>query len=110
VAGRGGPMLMHSTYFKLENNSASKRNRFVRACKRYLSGHSGQAKGGFFIGPRDTRIKRNVSDLGFDIAMSILFKNVAAYHAYLKDPRHNEFIKETANISNTRRVFDCFVL
>ena len=104
---RDSQKLMHTTYFALQDHSPEARSVFIKICKQYLSKHPGQIK--FLIGPRNDFIKRDVSDLDFDVAMGILFKNVKAYDKYQKAKRHLEFIKKTENIPNTRRVFDSFV-
>jgi hypothetical protein len=103
-----GGVLVHSTYFKLSSPSEAVNHRFIEACKKYLSGHPGQKY--FFVGPRDEDITRDVSDLNFDIAMTIIFKSVEDYNDYQLDPKHQQFIKETDVYPNTRRVFDSFAV
>lgn len=108
IKGSAMNRLMHSTYFVLSDHSAKPLKRFIEACKKYLSHHPGQVS--FLVGPRDTEIARDVSDLKFDVAMTIVFKSAKYYDDYQNDPRHSQFIHETAGLSKSRRVFDSHVV
>ncbi len=94
-------------FFQLADRNPALMSKYIDACKRYLSGHAGQVL--FAVGPRDIEIQRDVSALDFDVAMHIVFENRDAYDAYAADPRHEEFITETAGMSTGRRVFDSYL-
>lgn len=97
----------HMVFFQLADRNPALMSKYIDACKRYLSGHAGQVL--FAVGPRDIEIQRDVSALDFDVAMHIVFENRDAYDAYAADPRHEEFITETAGMSTGRRVFDSYL-
>ena len=98
----------HMVFFTLADRSMTTRTRFVEACHRYLGGHDGQTH--FSVGTRATEMQRPVSDLGFNVAMHMVFSDKAAYEAYTRDPRHEEFITATAGLSTDRRVFDSYLI
>src|SRR5262249_41728 len=99
--------LSHDVYFTLNDNSPAARQKLIDACAKYLSGHPGTVF--FAVGALAQDLKRDVNDLGFDVALHIVFENVAAHDAYQTAPRHNAFIDECKANWKKVRVFDSFV-
>jgi hypothetical protein len=99
--------LVHTVYFSLDDHSASSCESFIEICRKYLADHPGALH--FFIGPRNDSIQRNVSDLNYDVAMTIIFDTFHAYEAYHVSPRHDEFVEQLSRIPNSVRVFDSFL-
>ncbi len=101
------PMLSHDVYFTLNDNSPQEKAKLVGLCQKYLSGHDGVVF--FGAGPLAAELKREVNDLKFDVALHIVFKDMAAHDKYQVAPRHEEFIKEGKSGWKEVRVFDSFI-
>ena len=100
-------MLSHDVYFTLKDKSPEGRAKLVAACKKYLSGHPGTVW--FAVGPRAEGFQRDVNDLGFEVALHLVFKDKAAHDQYAKAPRHLEFIDQTKPNWKKVRVFDSYI-
>jgi hypothetical protein len=100
-------MLSHDVYFTLHDASDAGKARLVAACKKYLSGHPGEVI--FVCGTLCTELRREVNDLGFDVALHIVFDSKAAHDAYQDAPRHEQFIQENKANWKQVRVFDSVV-
>jgi hypothetical protein len=79
----------------------------VAACKKHLSGHSGEVF--FAAGALCEDLKREVNDTDWHVGLHIVFKDKAAHDAYQVAPRHEEFIKENRDNWKKVRVFDSYV-
>lgn len=103
--------IRHSTYFKLARDMGSTaRAAYASACRAYLSSSPGMLS--FSVGLRVEDIRREVSDLDFDVAMHQVFRDKAAFEAYNgADPRHEQFVEEVDRWApgTTRRVLDSYV-
>jgi len=95
---------VHTVYFALEDHAADSRASFIKLCQHYLPGHPGEIY--FSVGERNDEIIRDVSDLNYDIAMTIVFDSFAAYESYQASARHDGFRDELSRIPVTVRVFD----
>jgi hypothetical protein len=104
---KDGPLLSHDVYFTLKDNSPEAKKKLVAACKKYLTGHEGEVF--FAAGPLAEELKREVNDLQFDVALHIVFKNVAAHDKYAVAKRHEQFITENKDNWKKVRVFDSLV-
>jgi hypothetical protein len=99
----------HIVFFSLADRSRVTRRRFIAACHEYLGkGHAGLTH--FSVGARATEMQRDVSDLGFDVAMHMIFDSKASYEEYTQAPSHQAFITATAGMSTGRRVFDSYLI
>jgi Stress responsive A/B Barrel Domain len=98
------PMLVHNVFFTLKERTPEERKKFVEACKKYLTKHEGEVF--FSAGPLCEDLKRDLNDLDFDVALTIVFKNKAAHDKYQDHKRHLEFIKENKDRWKKVRVFD----
>ena len=98
----------HIVYFRLVDRSTKTLELFLKLCTKYLSGHQGEEF--FSLGTRASEMERDVSVQDFDVAMHIVFDSKDSYTRYSQDPRHFEFIYETAGMSSARRVFDSYLL
>jgi hypothetical protein len=96
--------ISHDVYFKLIDSSPTAKMKMVAACKKYLSGHEGEVF--FAAGARTESLKREVNDLQFDVALHIVFKDMASYEKYATAKRHTQFIDENKEGWKTVRVFD----
>ena len=101
------PMIVHDVYFTLKDNSAEAKNKLVAACKKYLTGHPGTVF--FACGTLAPELRRPVNDLGFDVALHLVFESQAAHDAYQEAPRHEEFVAENKDTWKQVRVFDSLV-
>ena len=101
------PMLSHDVYFTLKDNSQKEKAALVALCKKYLTGHDGEVF--FGAGVLAADLKREVNDLKFDVALHIVFKDMAAHDKYQDAPRHLEFIKEGKANWKEVRVFDSYI-
>jgi len=100
-------MLAHNVYFTLHDNSDEAKAKLVAACKKYLTGHPGTVF--FAAGTVAADLTRPVNDLGFDVALQVVFTDKAAHDAYQNAPRHQKFIDESKANWKTVRVFDAYV-
>jgi hypothetical protein len=104
---KGGKMLSHDVYFQLKDNSADAKKKLVAACKKYLTGHEGEVF--FGAGVLAADLKRDVNDLNFDVALHIVFKDLAAHDKYQVHERHEKFINENKDNWKKVRVFDSYI-
>ena len=99
--------MAHMVFFSLADATEAMIKQYEGYCYQYLSGHPGQVH--FSVGARVVDIQRDVSASDFDVAMHIIFDSRKSYNAYAKSSRHEEFITQTAGLSNGRRVFDTYL-
>jgi hypothetical protein len=100
-------MISHDVYFSLKDNSPDAKKKLVAACKKYLSGHEGEVY--FSAGTLAESLKREVNDLQFDVALHIVFKDLASHDKYQDAKRHQQFIDENKANWSKVRVFDSVV-
>jgi len=100
-------MLSHDVFFTLKDSSAEAKQRLVAGCKKYLAQHSGTVW--FAAGVRVEELDRPVNDLGFDVALYVVFANKAAHDAYQTAPDHLKFIEEFKDNWKEVRVFDSWL-
>jgi hypothetical protein len=108
MAQSHGSKLVHTVYFSLTDKSAQVCDQFIEICQHFLIGHPGQSN--FLIGPRNHKIDRNVSDLNFDVAMTMVFDTFEDYEAYQTSARHDEFVEKISGMPHTVRVFDSYLV
>ena len=104
---KGSKMLSHDVYFQLKDNSADAKNKLVSACKKYLTGHEGEVFFGAGVLAED--LKRDVNDVNFDVALHIVFKDMAGHDKYQVHERHEKFIAENKDNWKKVRVFDSYI-
>ena len=104
---KAGPMLSHDVYFSLKDNSPAAKKRLIDACQKYLTGHEGEVF--FGAGELCGELKREVNDVGFDVALHIVFKDMAAHDKYQVAKRHDQFIAENKANWSKVRVFDSYI-
>ena len=97
-------MLVHNVFFTLKERTPEARQKLVEACKKYLSKHDGEVF--FSAGPLCEDLKRDVNDVEFDVALTIVFENKAAHDKYQDHKRHLEFFAECKPMFKKVRVFD----
>jgi hypothetical protein len=105
--GKKEMLLCHDVFFSLKDNSPAAKQKLVDACKKYLSGHPGEVF--FSAGVLAESLNRKVNDLNFDVALHIVFTDLASQEKYQDAPRHLEFIKENKDNWKNVRVFDSLV-
>lgn len=98
------PLLTHAVFFELKNDDAASIQALVDACYEYLAPHDGIVY--FSAGARHLDYQREVNDLGFDVALTIVFENTAAQDAYQVTEPHLQFIEEFNENWASVRVFD----
>lgn len=98
------PHLTHSVFFELKDNDAAAVQALVDGCYEYLAPHDGIVY--FSAGARHADYQREVNDLTFDVALTIVFEDTAAQDAYQVTQPHLQFIDTfNANWASVR-VFD----
>jgi hypothetical protein len=98
------PMLIHSVYFTLHDNSAEAKQRLVEACRKLLSDHPGTVF--FAAGVLAEGLNRPVNDRDFDVALHVAFENRQFHDQYQEAPQHRQFIEENQANWKSVRVFD----
>lgn len=102
-----GAWLAHDVYFSLKDNSPAAKGKLVEACKKHLSKHPGEVF--FAAGTLASELDRPVNDRDFDVALHIVFKDMASHDKYQVAGRHKRFIAENKDNWKKVRVFDSFV-
>jgi hypothetical protein len=100
-------MLAHDVYFTLKDNSPQAKEKLIAACQKYLSGHPGTVW--FAVGPLVADLNRDVNDLGFDVALHVVFRNKTFHDQYQTAEKHLKFIAENKDNWKKVRVFDSYV-
>jgi hypothetical protein len=101
------PMIGHMVYFTLNDNSPAKVQDMVAACDKYLSKHPGEAY--YAAGALAKEMKRDVSDVDWDVALHLVFQTKADHDRYATAPRHVQFIQENQAKWKKVRVFDSLI-
>ena len=107
-AEQKGPQLAHMVFFTLKDQSKEAREAFVASCQKYLTGHEGTVS--FSVGVIAEDSKEPVSVTDFDVALHVVFADKAAKEAYLKHPRHTQFVEENRASFALVRVFDSYLV
>jgi heme-degrading monooxygenase HmoA len=102
-----GPMLAHSVFFTLVDNSQQARQKLIGDCRKYLTGHPGEVF--FAAGTLAAELQRPVNDQDFDVALHVVFESKAAHDRYQQAPQHLRFIEENKANWKAVRVFDAYV-
>jgi hypothetical protein len=97
-------MIGHMVYFTLNDSSPGKALELVAACRKYLSGHPGEAF--FAAGTRAADFARDVNEVDWDVSLHIVFRTKADHDHYQDAPRHQQFIAENKANWQRVRVFD----
>ncbi len=97
-------MLAHNVFFDLQDESDASINELIDACYKYLAPHEGIVF--FSAGPRILEKQRDVNDLDFEVALTVIFKDVASHDAYQVSEIHQEFIALFKDNWKNVRVFD----
>jgi hypothetical protein len=100
-------MFSRDVYFSLTDNSAEAKQALVDLCKKHLSKHSGEVF--FSVGTMTVDRKRETSDCDFDVALHVVFKDLAAYDKYKGDERQKLFFQAGKPNWKKARVFDSYV-
>jgi hypothetical protein len=97
-------MLIHSVFFWLKRGvTPAKRSRFPAAVRRLAAIPT---VGKIYVGPPAKLAKRDVTERGFDLALTIIFKNAAAHDAYQVHPIHVAFVERNKALWAKVQVFD----
>jgi hypothetical protein len=100
-------MLSHDVFFTLKDKTPVNQHTLVAACQKYLKKHEGVVF--FSAGVLATDLTRDVNDLGFDVALHVVFKTKADQDRYQTHPLHLKFIEENQKLWSKVRVFDSYV-
>lgn len=107
LSAADGEMLAHNVYFSLKDSSDAAKSNLVAACHKYLKDHEGVVF--FAAGARAADFKREANDVGFDVALNIVFKGKADHDRYQVHEKHKQFIQENLANWSQVRVFDSYV-
>jgi len=97
-------MLSHAVFFGLRDDSREACERLVASCRKHLRDHPGVLF--FSVGCREERLAREVNDLEFQVALHVVFEDMAAHETYQAAPEHALFIEESEANWAEVRVFD----
>jgi hypothetical protein len=100
-------MLAHNVYFSLHDKSPEARAKVINSAKTHLTGHAGVLF--FAVGELAAELTRPVNDLDYDVALHVVFANMADHDLYQEAPRHHKFIDECKAGWAKVRVFDSIV-
>ena len=100
-------MLAHNVFFTLNDQSDDAVDALVAACGKYLKEHPGVVF--FAAGTRVDDLQRPVNDLGFDVALHVVFDSRDSHDQYQQAPDHLQFIEEQKHNWKQVRVFDSYV-
>ena len=106
-AGQKESMISHDVYFTLKDNSPAARQLLVDSCRRYLARQPGIVF--FAAGTRNKDREQAITDRDFDVALHIVFQDLAAYDQYMEADRHKKFIADHKDNWKIVRVFDATV-
>jgi Stress responsive A/B Barrel Domain len=107
-AGKKAEMMFsRDVYFSLTDNSPKAKQALVDLCKKHLSKHSGEVF--FAVGTLAEDRKRGVTDCEFDVALHIVFKDLAAHDRHTDDERYKQFLEAAKPNWKKVRVFDSYV-
>jgi len=101
------PQLAHMVFFTLKDHTPAAREAFVASCRKYLTGHEGAVF--FAVGTIAEDVVEGPSVRDFDVALHVVFESKEAEAAYLKHPRHTQFVEENKASFAKVRVFDSYV-
>ncbi len=104
---KGSTMISHDVYFTLKDKSPDSAHKLIDGCRKYLTKHPGEVF--FAVGTRTPELKRDVNDQEFDVALHIVFEDLASQDKYQEAERHQQFIKENKALWTKVRVFDSTV-
>ena len=96
--------LTHSVFFDLKDDSPTAIEGLVEGCYTYLAPHDGIVS--FSAGPRHADYQRDVNDLDFEVALTIVFESLDAQEAYQVTQPHQDFIDTYSANWERVRVFD----
>lgn len=96
--------LNHVVFFDLKNDDDASVQALVDGCYKYLAPHDGIVY--FSAGPRHKEYQRDVNDLDFDVALTVVFESTEAQDAYQVTEPHMQFIEELKDNWERVRVFD----
>ncbi len=83
-------MLIHSVFFWLKRGvTPARRSRFPAAVRRL---GAIPTVGRIYVGPPAKLAVRDVTERGFDLALTIVFRDAAAHDAYQVHPMHLAFV------------------
>jgi antibiotic biosynthesis monooxygenase (ABM) superfamily enzyme len=97
-------MLAHNVFFTLHDSSPEAKHHFVEQCYSLLADHPGMVF--FAAGTLENDLRRPANDREFDVAIHIVFENMASHLAYEQSPRHLSFIEQNKAAWQEVRVFD----
>lgn len=104
AARKAGPQIGHMVFFTLKDATPENRKKLVAACEKYLRDHDGVVY--FSAGPRAESLDREVNDKDWDVALHLVFADMAAHDKYQDHPQHLKFIEENKAMWSKVRVFD----
>jgi hypothetical protein len=100
-------MFSRDVYFSLTDNSPRATQAMVDLCKKHLSKHSGEVF--FAVGTLAEDFNQKVNDRDFDVALHIVFKDLAAHDRFKDDERYKQFLDAAKPNWKKVRVFDSYV-
>ena len=100
-------MHLHNVFFALKDSSEEAVKALVDDCYTYLEPQEGIR--GFYAGAREKGCDREVNDLDFHVALTVVFTGKAAHDAYQVSDMHNQFVDRNKDNWAGARVFDSII-
>ena len=97
-------LLAHNVYFTLKNGTAANRTKLLQSIGKHLTGHPGTLF--FASGILEDSLQRPVNDRNFDVAVHVVFENLAAFGRYMASERRQQWVNEHQESWKQVRVFD----
>ena len=97
-------MLIHSVYFWLKPKLTKAQRAEFRRAVESLSGIKAVEK--TYVGSPAATERRLIIDATYDIALTVVCKNVAAHDAYQVDPIHLAFVKKCQAFWTRVQIYD----
>lgn len=97
-------MLVHSVFFSLNDNlTAQERQAFLAGVESLRGCRTVKA---MYVGAPAKTPVRAVIDTAYDVALTVIFDNLAAHDVYQTDPIHLAFVEKFRSMWTQVRIFD----
>jgi hypothetical protein len=97
-------MMVHAVFFWLRPGLTDAQRSSFRAEVARLA--AARTVGTIYVGGPAPTPEREVTEKGFDLALTIIFKDTAAHDAYQVDPVHLAFVERNRHLWTRVQVFD----
>jgi hypothetical protein len=97
-------MLIHTVYFWLKPELTAAQRAEFRAAVETLGGIKAVEK--VYVGTPAATERRAIIDASYDVALTVICRDVAAHDAYQVDPLHLAFVKQCNTFWSRVQIYD----